>query len=48
MSDLPKEARAYIAFIEEEVACRAVLVSVGSRREETIVLENPFDVQRTA
>ena len=46
MEDLPKEAREYIAFIEAEVGCAAILVSVGSRREETIALENPFEVAR--
>jgi adenylosuccinate synthase len=46
LEDLPKEARAYIAFIEAELGCASVLVSVGSRREETIALENPFEVAR--
>jgi adenylosuccinate synthase len=46
LEDLPKEAREYIAFIEAEVGCAAILVSVGSRREETIALENPFEVAR--
>ncbi|MCL2778806.1 MAG: adenylosuccinate synthase [Polyangiaceae bacterium] len=43
MNDLPIEAREYLHFIESEVDCSALLVSVGSRREETIVLRNPFD-----
>lgn len=42
LSDLPKAAREYLAFVEEEAACPMVLVSVGSRRDETIVLSNPF------
>ena len=46
LEDLPTQAREYIAFIEAEVGCAATLVSVGSRREETIALENPFEVAR--
>ncbi len=46
LADLPKAAREYIAFIEAELGCAAVLVSVGFRREETISLENPFEVAR--
>lgn len=43
LADLPKAARAYLDFIEESVGCKLVLVSVGSRRDETIVLEHPFE-----
>jgi adenylosuccinate synthase len=39
---LPEAARNYVARIEREVGCGVVLVSVGSRRDETIVLEDPF------
>jgi adenylosuccinate synthase len=39
---LPAAARAYIARIEREVGCPVDLVSVGSRRDETIVLLDPF------
>lgn len=42
MDELPEEARAYLRFIEAEAGCPAVLVSVGQRREETIVLRDPF------
>lgn len=42
LDELPPEARAYLDFIERETACPAVLVSVGSRREETMVLRDPF------
>ncbi|MCL2725903.1 MAG: adenylosuccinate synthase [Polyangiaceae bacterium] len=42
MDDLPIEAREYLQFIQSEVGCPAVLVSVGSRREETIILRDPF------
>jgi adenylosuccinate synthase len=39
---LPEAARNYVARIEREIGCRVVLVSVGSRRDETIVLDDPF------
>ncbi len=40
--DLPDNAKRYIKRIEELVEARVIMVSVGSRRDETIVLENPF------
>ena len=43
MAALPEAARAYVERIEKDVGCPVVLVSVGSRRDETIVLKNPFD-----
>jgi len=43
LSALPSAARAYVERIERDVACPVVLVSVGSRRDETIVLKNPFE-----
>ena len=42
MADLPENARAYVARIEELSGAPVVLVSVGPRRDETIVLRNPF------
>jgi adenylosuccinate synthase len=39
---LPETARQYVGRIEREIGCRVVLLSVGSRRDETIVLEDPF------
>jgi adenylosuccinate synthase len=44
MADLPKAARDYVAFIEKRVDCPIELVSVGSRRDETILLTDPFAV----
>jgi len=44
LDDLPKAARDYVRFIEERVACPIELVSVGSRRDETILLVDPFAV----
>jgi adenylosuccinate synthase len=42
MKDLPDNARRYVKFIEEESGVPIVLVSVGYRRDDTIVLSNPF------
>ena len=39
---LPEAARAYVKRIERDAGCPVVLVSVGSRRDETIVLKDPF------
>ena len=44
MDALPAAARAYVERIGREVACPVDLVSVGSRRDETIVLKDPFTV----
>jgi len=43
MADLPETARNYVARIEELSGAPVVLVSVGPRRSETIVLRNPFE-----
>jgi adenylosuccinate synthase len=43
MTDLPENARSYVARIEELSGAPVVLVSVGPRRDETIVLRNPFE-----
>jgi adenylosuccinate synthase len=42
LAELPPAAREYVARIERDAACPVVLVSVGSRRDETIVLKDPF------
>jgi adenylosuccinate synthase len=42
MTDLPQAARDYVRFIEEESGVRIILVSVGFRRDETILIRNPF------
>ena len=39
---LPKAARAYIDFITERTGIEAYIVSVGPRRDETVVLYNPL------
>jgi len=40
--DLPAQAQAYLKRIEELVGVNIMLISVGSPRETTIVLQNPF------
>ncbi len=40
--DLPQKARDYVKRLEELAGCRIVLVSVGPRRDQTIILRNPF------
>jgi len=42
LADLPAAARRYVDFIERYARCRVELVSVGSRRDETILLADPF------
>jgi adenylosuccinate synthase len=42
MTALPDEARGYVTRIEKEAGCPVMLVSVGSRRDETILLTDPF------
>jgi adenylosuccinate synthase len=42
LEDLPEAARNYVERIEREAGCPAILVSVGSGRDETIALRDPF------
>ncbi len=42
MSALPKNAQAYVARIERELEVPVAIVSVGSARDETIVVAHPF------
>ncbi|WP_110647373.1 adenylosuccinate synthase [Salinicola peritrichatus] len=42
VEDLPANARAYIAFLEQEVGTPIDIISTGPDRNETIVLRNPF------
>jgi adenylosuccinate synthase len=43
MSDLPRSARDYVQMIEEAAGCEAMIVSVGSRRDETIIRSKVFE-----
>ena len=40
--DLPENAQKYVRRLEELIQCPIVIVSVGPRRDETIMLKNPF------
>jgi len=40
--DLPLEARNYVKRIEELLNCSASIISVGARREQTIIVKEPF------
>jgi adenylosuccinate synthase len=42
LDELPENARKYVTRVEELSGAPVVLVSVGPRRDETIVLRNPF------
>ena len=39
---LPENAKKYVTYIEDKLGIKAMLVSVGPGREETIICHNPF------
>jgi adenylosuccinate synthase len=41
-TDLPEKAQSYVRRLEELIGCPIVLISVGARRDQTIMLKNPF------
>ena len=41
--ELPANARAYVHRLQELSGCQIVMVSVGPRRDQTIILRNPFN-----
>jgi adenylosuccinate synthase len=41
-ADLPEMAQNYVRRLEELIGCPIVLISVGARRDQTIMLRNPF------
>src|SRR5262245_10957466 len=43
LDDLPENARRYVNCLEELTGTRSIMVSVGPRREDTIILGNPFN-----
>jgi adenylosuccinate synthase len=45
-SELPKQARAYIDYIEDTLNVRIDLISTGENRDETILLRNPMKGKR--
>jgi len=42
LSDLPKNARDYVARVEEILGVPAIMISVGAERTETIIRRHPF------
>ena len=42
-ADLPANARAYLARLEELVGAPIAIISTGPDRAETIVLRHPFE-----
>lgn len=40
--DLPKQAKAYIKYIEELLGVRADIISTGQKRDEVIIIRNPI------
>ncbi len=40
LSDLPSQARSYIAFLEEQAGCPISAIGVGPGRDETIVVRD--------
>ncbi|MEE8185252.1 MAG: adenylosuccinate synthase [Thermodesulfobacteriota bacterium] len=42
-SGLPKEAQDYIRRIEELTGVEAIMISVGAKRKEAIMIKNPFE-----
>jgi adenylosuccinate synthase len=45
VSELPAEAQCYLKRIEELTRVKITMVSVGSERDETIVVKNPFEIR---
>ena len=43
LSELPKAARDYIAFIEEQVEAPIDIISIGPDREQVVVMRHPFE-----
>jgi adenylosuccinate synthase len=43
LADLPENARAYIKYLEEVVEVPVDIISTGPDREETIILNHPFN-----
>jgi len=41
-SDLPKNARQYLKFIEKITGVKIIFVSTGQSRDEAVVIQNPF------
>ena len=44
IEDLPEKAKVYIHFIEDFIEAKISSISTSPEREDTILLENPFDI----
>ena len=44
LSDLPKNAKKYISFIEEFIGVPVTMLSTSPEREDTILFQDPFEV----
>ena len=44
MDELPENAKKYIFFIEDFIGARISSISTSPEREDTILIENPFDI----
>ncbi len=40
--ELPQKALDYISFVEEQMGCTASIISVGPRRDQTMILDSLF------
>ena len=44
MDDLPENAKKYIFAIEDFIGAKVSSISTSPEREDTILVENPFDI----
>ena len=44
MDDLPENAKKYIYAVEEFIGAKVSSVSTSPERDDTILVENPFDI----
>ncbi|MFH0814158.1 MAG: adenylosuccinate synthase [Pseudomonadota bacterium] len=44
--DLPSNTKNYITLLQELVGVECILISVGNKRDETILLKDPFSLQK--
>ena len=42
-NDLPANAKEYVSFIEKFINCKISSISTSPERDDTILIENPFD-----
>ena len=44
IEDLPNQAKSYVKRIEKLIGCEIILISTSPEREDTILIENPFEI----